>query len=157
MCLHSRVFTWRTRSPEGRVLGPIYYNHNQESPNSIGNCQGSDSTQFPKMPPSGKAARSDFCERRDRREDVATTSSPGTFKVVGFSTHTRQAGEDSSTTAKHIGYSKHHWLRVIPGFPRVCDTTYLQPSEGCSITASSTISKVSSSCHTCKLDTRSQD
>lgn len=27
---------------------------------------------------SDKAARSDFCERRDRREDVATTSSPGT-------------------------------------------------------------------------------
>ena len=27
------------------------------------------------------------------------------FRVRGFSTHTRQAGEDSSTTAKHIGYS----------------------------------------------------
>ena len=34
-----------------------------------------------------------------------------------FSTHTRQAGEDPSTTTKHIGYSQLHWLRlrVIPG------------------------------------------
>ena len=32
-----------------------------------------------------------------------------------FSTHTRQAGEDPSTTTQHIGYSQLHWLRVIPG------------------------------------------